>query len=606
MEIMHDAHRAPAYRPPAALTGLLGLAVLVGAGASARAADPTAGRLAWPLDAPPAARRLSSSFAENRGSHLHGGVDISTGGEVGVPVVAVADGEVFRVKVRWRGLGRAIYLRHPDGLVTVYGHLAGFAPPVRAWVEGELEARGPYPGDLWPDRAFRFRRGEVIAWSGKTGGGPPHLHFETRRENGTRPVDPFGEGLPCPDTEPPRVVRVLGLPDAPGGETFHWSAATGVEDPGTVSPGMRLVAQVQDPLGAGTGGMRSLRARVGDRVLLDLDADAFSYAHARLAPFVFVPGLGRSTPAEVWYWLHDLPGNELPFVSGMPHVAAEQDASGGPTVLHVVARDGCGNETRARIPLTVAAPRHGGPSAWDLPFPDGEGLRRAATLRADRGGSVRVADARLDVPAGALGEDAVVRVAIPQDAGLLRSGLPPGLRVVSGPAHLGSPLTPLRRKAVVHFRADGIAVDDPAVAVFHRDAARGTWLHWGADHRRDGWIGCSTDRLGVFALVRDESGPVLEEVERRAVRGRPWRPDGEELLVRYAEAGLGVGWDGGALELPGVADRILGHVDPDESTVTFPLPASVAGQALTALVRLTDGAGLTAERRLVLPAEEPR
>ena len=56
-----------------------------------------------------------ASFGEYRPDHLHPGVDLSTGGRTGLPVVAVADGEIYRLKVEWRGYGRALYLRHADG-----------------------------------------------------------------------------------------------------------------------------------------------------------------------------------------------------------------------------------------------------------------------------------------------------------------------------------------------------------------------------------------------------------------------------------------------------------------------------------------------------------
>ena len=56
---------------------------------------PTAGaaELLWPLEQAEGQRALSSSFCEDRGSHLHGGVDMSTGGRVGVPVLCSLQGE---------------------------------------------------------------------------------------------------------------------------------------------------------------------------------------------------------------------------------------------------------------------------------------------------------------------------------------------------------------------------------------------------------------------------------------------------------------------------------------------------------------------------------
>src|SRR4029434_2822999 len=69
---------------------------------------------------------LVASFAEYRPDHLHPGVDLSTGGRTGLPVYAVMGVEIFRLNVALMRYGRAIYLRHADGRISVYAHLEGF------------------------------------------------------------------------------------------------------------------------------------------------------------------------------------------------------------------------------------------------------------------------------------------------------------------------------------------------------------------------------------------------------------------------------------------------------------------------------------------------
>ena len=69
---------------------------------------------------------VSGTFCELRGNHFHGGLDIRTGGREGWPVLAVADGYVERVKVSTGGYGRVVYIRHPNGFTSVYGHLQKF------------------------------------------------------------------------------------------------------------------------------------------------------------------------------------------------------------------------------------------------------------------------------------------------------------------------------------------------------------------------------------------------------------------------------------------------------------------------------------------------
>src|SRR5713101_9682667 len=85
----------------------------------ATAAGATADRvrpLLWPLSSPAS---ILSSFGEYRYDHMHAGIDISTGGVTGLKVLAADGGEIYRLKVEWRGYGRALYVRHRGGRVTV-------------------------------------------------------------------------------------------------------------------------------------------------------------------------------------------------------------------------------------------------------------------------------------------------------------------------------------------------------------------------------------------------------------------------------------------------------------------------------------------------------
>jgi murein DD-endopeptidase MepM/ murein hydrolase activator NlpD len=85
---------------------------------------------------------------------FHSGIDIST--PIGTKVQAPADGLVVFCGVKG-GYGNALVVDHGYGLVTRYGHLAGFN--VR-------------PGQ-------RVKRGDPIAFVGSTGKSTaPHLHYE--------------------------------------------------------------------------------------------------------------------------------------------------------------------------------------------------------------------------------------------------------------------------------------------------------------------------------------------------------------------------------------------------------------------------------------------
>ncbi|MBL7941832.1 MAG: M23 family metallopeptidase, partial [Flavobacteriales bacterium] len=76
-----------------------------------------------PLDIP---LNLSGNFGELRTNHFHSGIDIKTEQREGLPVYAAAEGYISRIKVSSVGYGYALYIDHPNGYTTVYGHLKNY------------------------------------------------------------------------------------------------------------------------------------------------------------------------------------------------------------------------------------------------------------------------------------------------------------------------------------------------------------------------------------------------------------------------------------------------------------------------------------------------
>ncbi len=143
---------------------------------------------------------LSANFAELRADHFHSGIDIRTQGVIGKEIVAPADGYVYRIGVSPGGFGKALYLRHESGYSTVFGHLDRFVPEIEKYVNDYQYQRKSFTVSMFPQTdKFVFRQGEVIAYSGNTGGSSgPHLHYEIRRADSEVPVNPllfeFGTG----------------------------------------------------------------------------------------------------------------------------------------------------------------------------------------------------------------------------------------------------------------------------------------------------------------------------------------------------------------------------------------------------------------------------
>ena len=137
---------------------------------------------------------LTSNFYEYRTTHFHGGVDLSTNRKEGLPVRAAADGEIFRIFYGWYGFGRAVYIRHAGGYVTVYGHLRKFENRVLGLedlIHKKAREKGlKYLNTYYLDRPIRVKRGQIIGYSGAMGAGGPHLHFEVRKGE-LEPLNPL-------------------------------------------------------------------------------------------------------------------------------------------------------------------------------------------------------------------------------------------------------------------------------------------------------------------------------------------------------------------------------------------------------------------------------
>jgi murein DD-endopeptidase MepM/ murein hydrolase activator NlpD len=116
-----------------------------------------------------------SSYSDDYGAPRavtgwHHGIDIFA--PEGAPVLAVADGTLFKVGVNTLG-GNRLWLRDDRGNTFYYAHLSAYAP-------GVLDGA-------------RVRAGEVIGFVGQTGqamGTPPHLHFEIHPGDGDS-VNPY-------------------------------------------------------------------------------------------------------------------------------------------------------------------------------------------------------------------------------------------------------------------------------------------------------------------------------------------------------------------------------------------------------------------------------
>jgi murein DD-endopeptidase MepM/ murein hydrolase activator NlpD len=166
-----------------------------------------------PLDIP---LSLSGTFGELRSNHFHSGIDFRTQQKEGLNVIAVADGFVSRIKISTFGYGKAIYITHPNGYTSVYGHLLKTSSKIDSYLKKQHYALESFEIDIFPKpEDLVVKQGEIIALSGNTGGsGGPHLHFEYRDTKTEKIINPFFFGLDTKvkDTRIPVINEIVVYP----------------------------------------------------------------------------------------------------------------------------------------------------------------------------------------------------------------------------------------------------------------------------------------------------------------------------------------------------------------------------------------------------------
>ena len=158
---------------------------------------------------------LSGSFGELRSNHFHAGLDFKTQGVEGKPIKAVADGYIARAKVTPGGYGRALYVVHENGYMTVYGHLKSFPAAVDAVVRVRQYESESFAVDIdFAPGEHPVKEGEELARAGNSGYSfGPHLHFEVRSLCGERLYNPMPfYSRRIKDTLPPVISAVALYP----------------------------------------------------------------------------------------------------------------------------------------------------------------------------------------------------------------------------------------------------------------------------------------------------------------------------------------------------------------------------------------------------------
>lgn len=494
-----------------------------------------------PLDVP---LTLAGNFAEMRSNHFHAGLDLKTGNRIGLPVHAAADGWVSRIKVSPTGYGLALYVNHPGGYTTVYGHLSRFADTLAAYVKKLQYGQRSYAVDTYPPRGrFPVKQGDVIAFTGNTGSsGGPHLHFEIRDAARQEPLNVLLFGLPVKDTVPPKIFRIRVYAAKDG--SFARIERHGGRGPLLVRPGAPATLVVTQVNGTyRLRDVRSIRAhgRIGFAVQthdyhdgsnnrlgvfrIRLDADGATLFRSEIDRFSF--GETRYVNAHVDYAEHErtrrwfqrsflLPGNRLPFYRtenrGFLNVS-----EGERHRLTYTVEDAAGNAARLSFDVEGTAAR---------PVKVDEASTYAAVIPRARPAVFEREGLRVSFPAYALYEDLELRY----------RAFPPKGGAFSKLHAVHDAFTPVHKRLTLAIRPTGLPEDLRRRALIAKVDRDGNVSSMGGSFR-NGFVETRVRSLGTFFVTVDTLAPEIRPLNIHA--GKSMRASSKiRLRIRDDLAGI--------------------------------------------------------------------
>ncbi|NNC33449.1 MAG: M23 family metallopeptidase [Croceitalea sp.] len=246
-----------------------------------------------PLDIPLV---LAGTFGELRSNHFHSGIDIKTQRRQGLPVYAIGNGTVTRIKVSLWGYGKALYVAHPNGFTSVYAHLQKFSPKIEAYIKKQQYKKRSYEIEVFPDYGeLQVDQEDVIAYSGNTGGSSgPHLHFEIRSSVTEKPINPLLFGYEVRDATSPSLVGLYAYPLSKNAQVNQSAQkvalnytkqadgsflADKVTAIGTI--GFGVIGFDRQDMAANKNGLYALKQTINGKVYSELNFETFSFGETR-------------------------------------------------------------------------------------------------------------------------------------------------------------------------------------------------------------------------------------------------------------------------------------------------------------------------------------
>lgn len=456
----------------------------------------------------------SANFGEMRPNHFHSGVDLKTDGVEGKAVVAAADGYVSRILQSPSGYGLALYIAHPNGTTTVYGHLSRFRKDIADFVFAERHRlRSSRVDIVCPPDKFRVARGEEIARSGNTGSSMgPHLHYEIRDTETQKTHNVIAQGVLKPkDAIAPYMMKVhyievdtvRGIPVNARPATYAVRKIDGNtyglarQSPVKVGRKGYFVVEASDRKDdcANTYGIYRLKAQVDGRTFFEYRNDGFTFDLSRYCNSVAYYPVQRNSRNEA-IRLAAMQGGVERFYPKLVDRGVIAADAGVKRKIDIAVEDDCGNVS------TLGFEIEGKPDA-ECFRGEIDDVRKA--VYCDRDFAFKVDDAfSVVIPKGALYESAALRIERSETTPVADSTV----RILSPAYRVGDKDIPLHKSIAPVF---SVAVDEALrpYVVMAAVADDGRVSYAGGKYRYNRLAGRASS-FGTYCLAADTVPPVIK------------------------------------------------------------------------------------------------
>lgn len=458
---------------------------------------------------------LSGNFGEIRSNHFHSGLDFKTEKRTGIPVYAVADGWISRIRIGAYGFGYALYLDHPSGHTSVYGHLDRYAPFIDSLAQALQYSIESFELDtLFSHKQFLIKAGQLIAYSGNSGSSSaPHLHFELRDTRSEDVLDPliwYGDRIP--DTQAPRIRQVtLFSADNQSiiGRSYQqYAVATIQQDSswilkdtfpaacGTLGLGIKAYDYMDNT--TNIYGVWSIKLYKNNELLYSRQMNRFAFSDTRYVNAT-IDYNDWKTNNSIVMRSYMLPGNDWPSVFTLNRGLFTL-TEGEVSTFRYELSDRKGNRTTLSFILKGA----------NLPIPS---IQRTGHFMAWNRSNVWEDDGiRLELPKGILYEDIHFSAARSKGKG----------HTDSFRLHDGG--TPLHTDVQLALRINNDTVSRKSQYYLAKKNERGAWANAGSGTYHNGWLTTTIREFGTYTVLTDVIPPKITLMDsKNAVKNRLFR-----------------------------------------------------------------------------------